>query len=254
MDVQMPEMDGLEATRRLHEIAPRLPVIGLTAYALTEERGNCLAAGMVDHISKPVDPDALVATILRHLPGFRPAETIKPSPETLDAAPPALTSAPPPALMDGLLDWQALRARFHGRDAFISKLVATAADSLATHGEALSAALAQHDCAALAFEAHSIKGITGNLMATPVAALASAVDEAARRQDAGAFALGEDLARMTSALSGELAAQSPSPTSETSPCPPTPSPCRPCSPSSSSNTAISMPASRNWKPCPSRMS
>ena len=67
MDVQMPEMDGYEATRRIHAIAPSLPVIGLTAHAMVEEKGRCLAAGMVAHVSKPVDVDYLVAVLLQQL-------------------------------------------------------------------------------------------------------------------------------------------------------------------------------------------
>ena len=66
MDIQMPVMDGYEATRRIHEIAPDLPVIGLTAHALDEERERCLAAGMVAHISKPIDADDLVDVLRQH--------------------------------------------------------------------------------------------------------------------------------------------------------------------------------------------
>ncbi|HEX4509070.1 MAG TPA: PAS domain-containing protein, partial [Burkholderiaceae bacterium] len=66
MDIQMPEMDGYEATRRILELAPDLPVIGQTAHALQDERRECLAAGMVDHIAKPIDFKQLVETILRH--------------------------------------------------------------------------------------------------------------------------------------------------------------------------------------------
>ena len=67
MDIQMPEMDGYEATRRILELAPDLPVIGQTAYALREEREQCLAAGMVDHIAKPIDLDALVELVNKHV-------------------------------------------------------------------------------------------------------------------------------------------------------------------------------------------
>ncbi len=64
MDIQMPEMDGYEATRRILQIVPGLPILGQTAHALMEERDKCLAAGMVGHIAKPIDPDALVDLIL----------------------------------------------------------------------------------------------------------------------------------------------------------------------------------------------
>ncbi len=64
MDVQMPEMDGLEATRHIHGLAPDLPIIGQTAHALEEERAKCLAAGMVGQVSKPISHEDLVAAIL----------------------------------------------------------------------------------------------------------------------------------------------------------------------------------------------
>ncbi len=67
MDVQMPEMDGFETTRRIRQLAPTLPVIGHTAHALADERQRCLASGMVDHLAKPVDMALLIATILRHV-------------------------------------------------------------------------------------------------------------------------------------------------------------------------------------------
>jgi PAS domain S-box-containing protein len=67
MDIQMPEMDGYEATRRILELAPALPVIGQTAHAMQDERRECLAAGMVDHVAKPIDFRHLVDVIVRHL-------------------------------------------------------------------------------------------------------------------------------------------------------------------------------------------
>lgn len=68
MDIQMPLMDGYEATRRIHQLAPMLPVIGLTAHALQEERGRCLAAGMVEHVTKPFDLDQIVTAINSWVP------------------------------------------------------------------------------------------------------------------------------------------------------------------------------------------
>ncbi|MBI5924281.1 MAG: PAS domain S-box protein [Aquabacterium sp.] len=69
MDIQMPQMDGYEATRQIRQIAPNLPVIGQTAHAMSEEHAKCLEAGMVDLVVKPIDLEALVQTILRHVSG-----------------------------------------------------------------------------------------------------------------------------------------------------------------------------------------
>ena len=67
MDIQMPVMNGHEATRRILERVPDLPIIGQTAHAFADEKEACRASGMVDHLAKPIDPDELVATILRHV-------------------------------------------------------------------------------------------------------------------------------------------------------------------------------------------
>lgn len=84
MDVQMPYMDGIEATRKIREELRlvKLPIIAMTAHAMTGDRERCIAAGMNDYASKPVNPSTLVGTIVRHL-------------EAVQEAGPAPVSTPP---------------------------------------------------------------------------------------------------------------------------------------------------------------
>jgi two-component system sensor histidine kinase/response regulator len=68
MDVQMPEMDGLEATQRIRDgraavLNPAIPVIAMTAHAMKGDREKCLQAGMTDYVSKPIQPDMLLKAI-----------------------------------------------------------------------------------------------------------------------------------------------------------------------------------------------
>jgi len=67
MDVQMPEMDGLEATRRIRDVDPTIPIVAITAHAMKGDRERCLAAGMSDYVAKPIQPDLLDRAIRRHL-------------------------------------------------------------------------------------------------------------------------------------------------------------------------------------------
>ena len=75
MDIQMPEMDGHTATRRIRALdsaAAKVPIIAMTAHALESEKSKCLAAGMNDHVSKPIDPDTLFAVLVKWIePGQR---------------------------------------------------------------------------------------------------------------------------------------------------------------------------------------
>ena len=119
MDVQMPVMDGYEATRCIRALAPALPVIGLTAHALADERDKCLAAGMVEHVTKPIDTDVLVAAILRH--ARRPVwgNRKEAAGEPLAVPATAMTAA------DAIIDWAKLEARFNGKRDFVDRLANT---------------------------------------------------------------------------------------------------------------------------------
>ena len=92
MDMQMPEMDGLEATRLIRSV-PELggtPIVAMTASAFGADRDACLAAGMNDHIGKPVNPVTLYEKMLRWLDESRKAPRAAPM-----ADPPPPLPAPP---------------------------------------------------------------------------------------------------------------------------------------------------------------
>ncbi|MEY4754992.1 MAG: hypothetical protein RJA44_2667, partial [Pseudomonadota bacterium] len=95
MDVQMPVMDGLAATRELRRSHPDLPIIGVTAGVLGEDRHKCMEAGMTDFLPKPVSLQSLRDAVLQHCPA-QDAEAAAPAPLP-DPSQPQCSSAPPAA-------------------------------------------------------------------------------------------------------------------------------------------------------------
>jgi PAS domain S-box-containing protein len=210
MDVQMPVMDGHEATRRILEIAPGLPVIGLSAHAMAEERDKCLKSGMVDLVTKPIDPGTLFAAVLR---GSASDNAVRAAAHPVDT-PPMLRGVPanavPPAPTFGdLIDWATLDQRFKGKRDFIGRLCRSVLNDHAATPEKLRSLVNARDFAGLAFLAHSLKGIGGNLPTPPLFALARDTEDTAREQQPETFALAEQLALLTERFLAELAATDP---------------------------------------------
>jgi len=85
MDLQMPEMDGFEATRRIRatESGRHLPIIAITAAAMPRDRQAAAAAGMDDHIAKPIDAYEMASVLLRWVPPVEPARAVSPKPDAL---------------------------------------------------------------------------------------------------------------------------------------------------------------------------
>lgn len=195
MDIQMPVMDGYEATRRLRLIAPELPVIGLTAHALPEERERCLAVGMVEHVSKPIDPATLLATIQAYVQ------------RTAALPPVARVSGSPAVPLHDVVDLKALRSRFGSRDALIDKLLTTALHSQQETPQKLRAAAAGANTADLAFLAHNLKGLAGNLCAPLLLDRARALESSARTGAVNTAGLAAEVAHELEALLRWIAKQ-----------------------------------------------
>jgi len=66
LDVMMPGIDGYETARRIRTLDPQLPIIGQTAHAMQEVHEQCIGAGMVDRVTKPIDTEELVQAVLKH--------------------------------------------------------------------------------------------------------------------------------------------------------------------------------------------
>ena len=179
MDVQMPIMDGYDATRRIHVLRPDLPVIGLTAHALAEDRERCLASGMLDHVTKPIDEQILVKTILRYA-APAPQDADAPGSKPVDADQQA-QSLSVPSEGEPVIDMTALRARFQGREVFIKKLMGIAITSFQETPEKLRQAAQSGDLDQLKFIAHSLKGVSGNLEARLLHRLALQVEGHAKQ-------------------------------------------------------------------------
>jgi CheY-like chemotaxis protein len=188
MDLQMPEMDGFTATRhiRAQSRLQSLPIIAMTAHALTEERQRCLDAGMNDHVSKPIDPDALFATLMRWAkPRQVQAAGIeaRPAKTTDDVILPAIKGVD----VDGGLQRVAGNKRLY-RDLLV-QFAAKQVDA----GSQISAAIVNGDRKLAERIAHTVKGVAGNLGLGQVFAAAEKLEKAISDVDSAAPALLEEL-------------------------------------------------------------
>lgn len=194
MDLQMPEMDGLEATLQIRR-DPRfaaLPIIAMTAHALPEQRRQCIEAGMNDHVAKPIVPEVLFAAILSHT---RP----KPADSPADALP----------RLPGLDVVSALRRLNNKPDTYLSLLrrFVTSQADCAGHIDTALAAGQFKDAERLA---HTLRGTAANLGADALRDAACALETTLRQGATPAAAqplatrLGAELAALITMLEGAL--------------------------------------------------
>ncbi len=173
MDVQMPVMDGLEATRHIVQLAPALPVLAVTAHALPEEYHRCLDAGMREHLTKPLSVDALVSAILRHTQHYQ-------------------------------IDRATLAQRYAGRPALLKRLLLTISERHNPTAAALESAIAAKDYAAITTLAHELKSAGDNLAADALRHLAEATESLAYLRDAKSLRMAAQLAHVMRDVSDEL--------------------------------------------------
>jgi two-component system sensor histidine kinase/response regulator len=160
MDMQMPVMDGVEATRiiRSNSRFEKLPIIAMTANAMASDRLLCLDAGMNDHIAKPIDPDQLFGVLLRWIK--RPGGDGKAPPDN-PAARAAETREKPLAIPG--VDVDAGLKRTGGNRKRYEALLRKFAEQQAGSVAAMRAALSLGDAATAERAAHSLKGAAATL-------------------------------------------------------------------------------------------
>ena len=192
MDVQMPEMDGLEATRRVRAleagVGRHLPIVAMTAHASLSDRTRCLDAGMDDFVTKPIQREALGETIMANVARFETGgSSIHPGSSASDSVAAARRSdtlvqeAQPggDAERDGFTIDRMIR-RLDNDEAIAREIATLFVPSTAQLFAELAAAVPAGDAEVVRARAHSIKGSAGNIGATTLQDLAAAMEYAGR--------------------------------------------------------------------------
>jgi len=174
MDLQMPEMDGYQATRKIRS-DPRFanfPIIAMTAHATLEERQKCLDAGMNGHVSKPIDPSSLFDTLERFVSPAMNGRTA-----THEPAPAAVAEADALPEVPGLNTTEGL-VRVAGNRKLYRKLLDQFSSTEADAAQRIAAALTENDRALAERLAHTVKGVAGNIGASAVQNAAASLEKA----------------------------------------------------------------------------
>jgi CheY-like chemotaxis protein/HPt (histidine-containing phosphotransfer) domain-containing protein len=170
MDGQMPEMDGYQASaeirRRERGTGQHLRIIAVTANAMKDDRDKCMAAGMDDYVSKPIDADQL----LEHLEAAAPRTGLAPLPA------PALAAA---------FDIDAALKRTRGKHALLKQLAQLLLQDLPPTLAGLESTLAASDLQAVERTAHRLRGAAFTVCAEPLAAAADILERTARNKESG---------------------------------------------------------------------
>jgi CheY-like chemotaxis protein/HPt (histidine-containing phosphotransfer) domain-containing protein len=180
MDVQMPEMDGLEATAAIRREAPigaaRVPIVAMTAHAMPGDRERCLAAGMDGYLSKPIRMTDLLRAVQQYVE--RDASAFD---EEEDAPRPQVSETGSTRM--GELDYSAALARVGGDADLLRELAGMFLLEYPKLMEETRAALARQDAAAACNSAHQLKGLLAQFGAEAARQAAYSVEQPARDGD-----------------------------------------------------------------------
>lgn len=184
MDMQMPVMDGLQATREILALpgVTDLPIVAMTASVMPEDRDRCLEVGMCDFLGKPIDPDLLWDTLLRWIPASEPLSGLSPvtPSRNLKRIIPAHGTAPDPewlsAPLKGLNTAKGLSHCMNKPDLY-RDLLCRFVQSQSKVPEQIRLAIAEARLEDARREAHSLRGVAGNLGAVEVQQLAQTLEQ-----------------------------------------------------------------------------
>ena len=193
MDMQMPVMDGVAATRAIRS-NPRflsLPIIAMTANAMESDREICIKAGMNDHVAKPIDPDHLFATLKRWITVRGPVPSSDAPPKEagklIAEIPPQIPAIEGVDVVDGL-------KRVGGNQRLYKELLVKFAAKYADADVQISSALQSGDGNAAERIAHTVKGVAGNIGIKEVRFAAERLEKAIRDSHEGVPSLLQDFA------------------------------------------------------------
>ena len=195
MDIQMPEIDGYEATKRIRSQTwgSEIPIIAMTAHALVEEREKAMQAGMNDHISKPIDPDAMFATMQKYYRHGGSSATTG-----VRATPTSSTNEAPLPSIEGI-DVTAGLARVAGNRHLYIDLLRRFVNGQEGIAREITKALDGNDRELAERLAHTLKGMAGNLGVSSVQTIAAKMEQQIR-DGHSPEQNGVTLARLESAL------------------------------------------------------
>jgi len=184
MDIQMPEMDGLEATKMIRDthskvINHNVIIVAMTAHAMSGDRQKCLDAGMNEYISKPINTEELFEIINRHVSTIHKVGKI-----SLNLSG-AENGGPPNKVLEGqtVFDRDELLQRAFGDEDFCNELVNDFSIDTPDYLERLQQAVENEDTIAAAKEAHTLKGASANIGAHALRAAAFEMEKAANAED-----------------------------------------------------------------------